>query len=49
MNLNFQAVINTNTSDLFAIEKYVSVGEDFSLFFFVGAPVMFSDVPVPSI
>lgn len=49
VNIKYQTVTNTLNTDINLLEKYVSVGEDFSLFFFVGAPVMYDFVAVPVI
>lgn len=49
VNLRLQTITNSNTSDILMAEKYVSVGEDFFLFFFIGAPIMYNNVPVPSL
>lgn len=48
----FACIADIVSSDPASINKFVSVGEDFSLFFFTGAPILYyqkqSDDPVPS-
>ena len=44
----FHLTLNTNTEGAYVVyDTYVAAGEDFTLFGFVGAPVMFS-APTPS-
>ena len=48
VNLRYETILsgNRNQSALI-VEKFVGTGEDFSLFFFVGCPIMYPDVTVP--
>jgi hypothetical protein len=47
--LRYSTIVNTTVDEPVIVEKYVSIGEDFSLFFFVGAPIMYTDISLPPI
>jgi len=49
VDLRYNSITYTNATEPMILEKYVSVGEDFSLFFFVGAPILYTDIDLPSI